>query len=70
MYAVFLQSDIIEGPPGIVNTLLKVGRNICRSTPGNGVMATGMATSVGVGGDMSNAEREGYDWQREQETHL
>jgi len=58
-------SDIIEGPPGIVKTFLEVGRNVSRSTPGNGVMATGMGTSVGVGCDIGNEERESYGWQRE-----
>lgn len=65
-----LHSDIVVGPPSIVETFLELGRNISRSTTGDGVMATGMGTSVGICSDVGSEEREGYEWQREQETHL
>jgi len=59
------QSDIIKGPPGVVKPFLEVGRNVSRSTPGNGVMATGMGTSVRVCCDMRKEERESDDWEGE-----
>lgn len=70
MYAIFLHSDIIEGPPGIVKTFLEVGRNISRSTACNGVMATGVGTPVGVGCNMGEEEREDNGRERGRETHL
>ena len=51
---------------------MEVDSNISRSTAGNGVMgaAGGVMTSVGVGRDVCDKEREGEGRQREQETHL
>lgn len=71
MYAGFLQSDIIESEPGVVETFIEVDSNVSWSTSGNSVVgATSVQTSVGVCCSVCGEERESKDWQREQETHL
>jgi hypothetical protein len=48
-----------------------VGRNVSRSTAGNGVVgAASVGISVEVGCDVRNEERKSDERQREQETHL
>jgi hypothetical protein len=67
MYAGFLQSHIVECPPGVVETLL-VDSKVSRSTSGNGVMeaAGSMGASVRIGYDVCDEEGESEDWKREQ----
>ena len=51
MYVHFLQSDIVKGEPGVVETFMEMDGDVSRSTPGNGVMSAAgcVGTSMGVG---------------------
>lgn len=71
MYASFLQSDIVECPPGIAETLVEVDSNVPRSASGNSFVgaAGGMRASVGVCRNVCDEEGESDDWYRKQETH-
>lgn len=72
MYAGFLQSNFVEGKPGVAKTFVEVDGDVSRSTSGNRVvgMASGMVISMGVGCNVCDEVGESDDWEREQETHL
>jgi len=72
VYTGFLQSNIVEGKPGVVETFVEVYGDVSGSTSGNGVMgmAGGVETSMGVCRAVCDEERESDDGQRERETHL
>ena len=71
MYADALQSNSVESPPSATETFIEVDGNISRGTAGKGIMSMAghVKTSVGVGRDVCNKERESQEWKREQETH-
>lgn len=67
MHANFLQSDIIESPPGVTETFMQVDCNISRGTAGKGIMSMAgyVRTSVRIGRDVCDKERESQERKRE-----
>ena len=61
----FSHSDVVECPPGVIETLMD--NNVSRSAPGNGVMnmAGSMGASVGVCYGLWGKKGENEDLERE-----
>ena len=67
-----LQSDVVEGKPGVAEAFVEVDGDVSRSTSGNRVMgmSSGADISMGVGRNVCGEEGKSDDWEREQEMHL